>query len=458
VRTEARRDTLRRLVEDLRRNKGKIGRDAEATIHARIAEIDRQLSAQVNEVMHSEGFQKMEATWRGLQHLLSQTPTSSSLQVRMLDVTKEELVKDLDPIRKPDQSALYNKIYRDAYDRFGAAPFGALVGDYYFDASSNDVRLLGGLSRVAAMAHAPLITGTSPKMLNMRSFTQINEPYQLDQIFEKADYAAWKSFRQTEDSRYVALTLPRMLLRAPYGSESIPAEGFNFEEDVDGRDHDRYLWGNAAWALAARVTLAYAKNGWCANIRGVESGGLVEGLPTHTFRADHGDTALKCPTETPIPMRRDAELAKLGFVSLVHRHGTDKAAFFGVQSAQKAKEYEDDEATKNAAMSAQLPYIFAVSRFAQYLNVLLRHKIGLGWTRERAEQFLNDWIMNYVVSNPDAGEELRAKNPLRDAEVKVTEVPGRPGVYSATAYLVPHFQLDAIKVSLRLVSSVSRRS
>jgi type VI secretion system protein ImpC len=307
---------------------------------------------------------------------------------------------------------------------------------------------------VAAAAHAPFISGASAKMFNLDSFDELGAPRDLAKIFSTADYAKWKSFRESEDSRYVALTLPHVLMRLPYGRENVPVESFDFEESVDGTDSSKYLWGNAAFALGARLTDAFAKYHWCAAIRGVEGGGLVQGLPVHTFKTDEGDVALKCPTEIAITDRREKELADLGFVPLVHCKGTDYAAFFSTQSANKAKLFDSDAANANARLSSQLQYIMAVSRFAHYLKSMMRDKIGSFMTRRDAEDFLNRWISNYVLLDDNAGQEAKAKLPLREARIDVSEVPGKAGAYRAVAFLKPHYQLDELSVSLRLVAEL----
>jgi type VI secretion system protein ImpC len=448
------KDLIKRFVGEVLEGSITVGRDTEAMINARIAQLDHLISLQLNEIMHTPEFQKLEGTWRGLKYLLSQTETSTMLKIKVLNVSKKELLRDLQRAPEFDQSALFKKVYEEEYGVFGGAPFGALVGDYEFGRNGQDIELLEKVSQVAAAAHAPFISGASVEMFNLESFSQLDQPRDLGKIFDNTEYAKWKAFRQTEDSRYVALTLPRMLLREPYGQATVPVEAFGYEEHVDGTDHDKYLWGNAAWALAARVNQAFAQYGWCACIRGVESGGLVEGLPVHNFRTDSGDVAMKCPTEVPITDRREKELADLGFAPLVHCKGTPNAAFFSVQSAQKAKVYDKDAATANARISAQLPYIFAVSRFAHYLKTMMRDKIGGYMSRSEAQTFLNNWIANYVVANPDAAMSVKAKRPLKEARVDVQEDPRKPGVYRAIAFLRPHFQLDELSVSMRLVAEL----
>jgi type VI secretion system protein ImpC len=448
------KDMIRQFVSEVLEGSITVGRDTEAMLNARIAQLDHLISLQLNEVMHAPEFQRLEATWRGLKYLLSQTETSTMLKIRVLNVSKKELLRDLQRAPEFDQSALFKKVYEEEYGVFGGAPFGALLGDYEFSRAGQDIELLEKVSQVAAAAHAPFLTAASAEMMNLESFSTLDSPRDLGKIFESTEYAKWKAFRQTEDSRYVALTVPRMLLREPYGNDTVPVEAFHYEERVDGTDHNKYLWGNAAWALGARVTNAFAQYGWCACIRGVESGGLVEGLPVHNFRTDSGDVAMKCPTEVPITDRREKELADLGFAPLVHCKGTPNAAFFSVQSAQKAKVYDKDAATANARISAQLPYIFAVSRFAHYLKTMMRDKIGGYMSRGDAQTFLNNWISNYVVSNDDASMSVKAKRPLKEARVDVQEDPRKPGVYRAIAFLRPHFQLDELSVSMRLVAEL----
>jgi type VI secretion system protein ImpC len=448
------KDMIKRFVSEVLEGSITMGRDTEAMLNARIAQLDHLISLQLNEIMHSPEFQKLEATWRGLKYLLSQTETGTMLKIKVLNVSKKELLRDLQRAPEFDQSALFKKVYEEEYGVFGGAPFGALLGDYEFNRSGQDIELLEKVSQVAAAAHAPFITAASSEMLNLESFSQLDAPRDLGKIFDNTEYAKWKAFRQSEDSRYVALTVPRMLLREPYGKDTVPVEAFQYEEHVDGTDHNKYLWGNAAWALGARVTNAFALYGWCACIRGVESGGLVEGLPVHNFQTDSGDVAMKCPTEVPITDRREKELADLGFAPLVHCKGTPNAAFFSVQSVQKAKVYDKDAATANARISAQLPYIFAVSRFAHYLKTMMRDKIGGYMSRSEAQMFLNNWISNYVVSNDDASMTVKAKRPLKEARVDVQEDPRKPGVYRAIAFLRPHFQLDELSVSMRLVAEL----
>lgn len=457
-RDEDQREQSRRqiatLVEEVMQGTITVSKDIEAMINARIADIDVLLSRQLNEIMHYPDFQKLEGSWRGLHYLVQQSETSTTLKLRVLNVSKRDLLRDMERAVEFDQSALFKKVYEDEYGTFGGAPISAMVGDYEFGRHPQDMALLEQVSHVAAAAHAPFIAASSPLMFNLDSYTELGLPRDLAKIFDTVEYAKWKSFRESEDSRYVALALPRVLTRLPYGPDTVPVEGFNFKEDVDGTDHSKYLWSNAAYTLGTRLTDAFAKYGWTVAIRGVEGGGLVEGLPTHTFATDDGDVALKCPTELAITDRREKELSDLGFVPLVHCKGRDYAAFFATQTCQKAKKYDTDAANANARLSTQLQYILATSRFAHYLKVIMRDKLGSFMTRSDCEYYLNRWITNYVVDPTNVGQEEKARRPLSDARVDVREVPGKPGAYRAIAFLKPHFQLDELTVSLRLVADL----
>jgi len=450
------KDLVKNFVSEVLKGTVTLNPDTEAMINARIAQIDALISAQLNEVMHHPDFQKLEGTWRGLKYLLNNTETGTQLKLKVFNVNKKDLLKDLQKAPEFDQSALFKKVYEEEFGVFGGTPFGALLGDYEFGKSGQDIELLEKISQVAAAAHAPFISSASPEMFNMESYTQLDAPRDMAKVMETTEYAKWKSFRSSEDARYVALTLPRILIREPYGKGTVPVEAFDYEEAVDGTDHSKYLWASSAWAMGTRITHAFAQHGWCATIRGVESGGLVEGLPVHNFKTDSGDIAMKCPTETPISDRREKELADLGFAPLVHCKGTDYAAFFSVQSAQKPKVYDLDSATANARISAQIPYIFAVSRFAHYLKSMMRDKIGGFTSKDEIQTFLNTWIMNYTVANDDVALSVKASHPLKEARIDVVEVPGKPGVYRAVAFLRPHFQLDELSMSMRLVADLPK--
>src|ERR1017187_2258906 len=448
------KDMVEEFINQVLEGHMTLTRDAEATIGARIADIDRLISLQLNEVIHHPSFQKLEATWTGIRHLVINSETSEMLKIKLLNASKKDLLRDLQRAREFDQSPLFKKVYEEEFGVFGGAPFAALVGDYEFGRSGEDIELLEKVSQVASAAHAPFLSAASPEMINLSEFGQMTGIRDVGKVFDSTEYARWKGFRATDDSRYVALTLPHVLMREPYGKDTRQIDEFAFEEGVDGRDHSKYLWGNAAYSLAGRLTNSFARFGWCASIRGVENGGLGGALATHNFRTDEGDVALKCPTEVSITDRREKELADQGFVPLVHCKGTDYAAFFSVQSAQKGKMYDSESANANARLSTQLPYIFAVSRFAHYLKAMMRDKIGSFMERSDCERFLNRWIQNYVVGNDDVTPAMKAKYPLRDARIEVVEVAGKPGALRAVAFLRPHFQLDELTVSLRLVADL----
>jgi len=454
VQAQQARDMIGEFVQALMQGQLVITKDMESALNVRIAEIDRLLSSQLNEIMHAEEFQKLEGSWRGLNHLVMNSETGTMLKIRVLNISKKELLKDLERAAEFDQSALFKKVYEEEYGTFGGQPFGAMIGDYEFTNHPQDMSLLEKISGVAAAANAPFISAASPQLFGWDSYQELTEVRDLAKIFDRTEFAKWRSFRESEDSRYVGLTLPRTLARLPYGEETVPTETFQFKEDVTGKDHAKYLWSNAAYAFGTRLTEAFALYQWCAAIRGVEGGGLVQGLPTHTFKTDEGDVALKCPTEISITDRREKEFSDLGFIPLVHCKNTDYAAFFGAQSCQKAKKYDLDAANANARLSTQLQYIMAVSRFAHYIKAMMRDKIGSFMSRGECESFLNQWINQYVVTNDEVGPQVKAAHPLKEARIEVAEVAGKPGVYKAVAFLRPHFQLDELTVSLRLVAEL----
>jgi len=452
------KDLVKEFVAQVLQGEMTISRDTEAMINARIAQIDHLLSIQLNEILHHPPFQKLEATWRGLRYLLDRTETGTTLKIRVMNVSKRELLRDFQRAPEFDQSTAFMKVYTEEFGTYGGEPFGALIGDFEFSRTPEDLELLEKVSQVAAAAHAPFLAASSPEMLGLESYTNLGAPRDLAKIFDQTLYAKWKSFRESEDSRYVGLTLPRMLVREPYGRDGRTVDAFDYQEGVDGTEHSKYLWGNAAYALGARLTASFAETGWCASIRGVESGGMVEGLPVHNFLTDEGDVALKCPTEISISDRREKELADLGFIALVHCKGKDHAAFFSAQSAQRPKVFDDERATANARLSAALPYILAISRFAHYLKVMMRDKVGSYMSRAETERFLNGWIHNYVTEDDQASQETKRQYPLREARVDVEEIPGKPGCYRAVAFLRPHFQLEELTVSLRLVAELPARA
>ena len=452
---ERARDLISELVNQVMDGTVIMSDNLSATLDARVAELDRMISAQLSAVMHAPEFQKLERSWTGLHYLVKNSTSSTGQQIRMMNATKKELVKNFQSALEFDQSALFKKVYEEEFGTFGGAPYGTLIGDFEITRQPEDVYFLEQMSHVAAASHAPFITSASPELFGIETYSDLGKPRDLAKVFDTVEYTKWKAFRESEDARYVGITLPRFLGRLPFNPvDGMTVEGFNYVEDVDGTDHSKYLWCNAAYAFATKLTGAFENFGWCAAIRGVEGGGLVEDLPTHTFKTDEGEVALKCPTETAVTDRREKELSDLGFISLVHCKNTAYAAFFGAQSAQKAKKYDNDDANANAVLSSQLQYIFAVSRIAHYMKAMMRDKLGSFSGAANVEEDLNKWLSQYVLLDDNASQEQKAQFPLREASVHVSEVPGRPGVYRAVSFLRPHFQLDELSVSLRLVAEL----
>src|SRR5678815_1757113 len=434
-----------------------ISPDVVKSIEAMIAEIDRKLSEQINLILHQPEFQKLEGAWRGLHYLVNNTETDEMLKIRVMNISKADVGKTLKRFKGTawDQSPIFKMVYESEYGTFGGEPFGCLVADYYFDQTPPDVELLGEISKTSAAAHTPFIAGASPTVMQMESWQELANPRDLTKIFQTPEYAGWRSLRESEDSRYIGLAMPRFLARLPYGAKTSPVEEFDFEEDTGAADHSRYTWANSAYAMATNITRSFKMFGWCSRIRGIESGGAVEGLPVHTFPTDDGGVDMKCPTEIAISDRREAELAKNGFMPLLHRKNTDFAAFIGAQSVQKPFEYTDPDATANANLAARLPYLFACCRFAHYLKCIVRDKIGSFKEREDMQVWLQRWIMNYVDGDPASStQETKARKPLAAAEVVVEEVEGNPGYYTSKFFLRPHYQLEGLTVSLRLVSKL----
>jgi type VI secretion system protein ImpC len=449
------KDIISELVREVLQGTVVVSENLSVTLDARVAEIDRLISEQLSEVMHNPEFQKLEASWTGLQYMCKHTSTGAGMKIQVFNATKKELIKDFKTAIDFDQSALFKKVYEEEFGTFGGAPFGTLIGDFEISRQPEDMYFIEQMSHVAAASHAPFISAASAELFGLETFTDLGKPRDMSKVFDTVDYAKWRSFRESEDSRYVGLTVPHFLGRLPFNpKDGTTVEGFNFVENVDGTNHSKYLWVNAAYAMGARLTSAFENYGWCAAIRGVEGGGLVEDLPTHTFKTDEGEVALKCPTEIAITDRREKELSDLGFIPLVHCKNTDYAAFFAAQSAQKPKKYDTDSANANAVLSAQLQYIFSVCRIAHYLKAMMRDKIGSFASAGNVEEFLNRWIRQYVVEDDNASQETKAAYPLREANVQVSEVPGRPGVYRAVSFIRPHFQLDELSVSLRLVAEL----
>lgn len=454
---EAVEKSVRTLAEFVLKDVSLVSSDAIRTVEAIRAAIDKKLTDQLNQILHSADFQKMEGTWRGLHYLINNTETDTMLKIRVMNVSKQELGKTLKKFKgsRWDQSPIFKKIYTAEYDQMGGEPYGCLVGDFFFDHSPQDVEMLTEMSKVCAASHTPFIAGGSPTMMQMDSWSELSNPADLAKIFTTPEYAAWRSLRESDDARYLGLTMPRFLARLPYGAKTVPVEEFDFEEEAEGTDSNKYCWANSAFAMATNITRSFKMYGWCSQIRGVESGGAVEGLPVHNFPTDDGGVDMKCPTEIAIGDRREAELAKLGFMPLIHRKNSDVAAFIGAQSLQKPAEYDDPDATANANLAARLPYLFACCRFSHYLKCIVRDKIGSFKDRESMQRWLQKWIIQYVDGDPaNSSETTKAMKPLAAAEVVVEEVEGNPGYYTSNFYLRPHYQLEGLTVSLRMVSKL----
>lgn len=440
---EAVEAAVRTLAEQALVNATTMTDDAYSSIEAIIAEIDRKLSDQINLILHKTEFQKVESAWRGMHHLVSNTETDEKLKIRFMDISKDEMRRTMRRHKGVawDQSPVFKRIYEEEYGQLGGEPYGCLVADYYFDHTPADVELLGAIAKISAASHAPFIAGSAPSLLGMESWQELANPRDLAKITSNLEHAPWTSLRNTEDSRYVGLAMPRFLARLPYGVKTNPVDEFDFEEQTEGADHKNYVWNNAAYAMAVNINRSFKLYGWCTMIRGVESGGTVENLPCHTFPTDDGGFDMKCPTEIAISDRREAELAKAGLIPLVHRKNTDHASFIGAQSLQKPQEYTDPDATANANLSARLPYLFASTRFAHYLKCIVRDKIGTFKERDDMQRWLNEWIMHYVDADPvNSSQETKARRPLAAAEVVVEDIEGNPGFYSAKFFLRPHFQ------------------
>jgi len=445
------------LAEQVLQGEVLMADDVVGTISAIIAEIDLKLTEQVNQIMHHEDFRKLEGAWRGLHHLVNNTETDEMLKIRVMPISKKELGKTLKKYKGTawDQSPLFKRIYEEEFGQLGGEPYGCLVGDYHFDHSPPDVEILSGMAQIAGAGHAPFITGAGSSLMGMDSWQELSNPRDLAKIFSTPEYAAWRSLRESEDAKYLGLAMPRFLARQPYGAKTDPVEEFDFEEDTDGADSEKYVWANSAYAMATNINQAFKEYGWCTQIRGVESGGLVTDLPVHTFPTDDGGVDMKCPTEIAISDRREAELAASGLMPLIHRKNSDLAAFIGAQSLHRPAEYDDPDASANAALAARLPYLFASCRFAHYLKCIVRDKIGSFSDRNAMQRWLQDWVLQYVDGDPDnSSNDQKARKPLSAAEVIVEEVEGNPGYYTSKFFLRPHYQLEGLTVSLRLVSKL----
>lgn len=456
-------DMLKTLTTQAMKGTVKWDKNLSHTINTAISAIDKAMSKQLSALLHDDKFKKLEGSWRGLHHLVTTSHTGGDLKIRVMNITKKELTRDLEKAVEFDQSQIFKKVYESEFGTAGGEPYAALIGDFEFSSHPEDISMLSKMSNVAAAGFCPFISAASPKMFGFDSYTELSKPRDLEKIFDSAEYTQWRSFRESEDSRFVALTMPRVLARAPYGANTKMIEAFDFEEieaSEDGRaqaaEHDDYCWMNAAYTMGSTITHSFSEYGWCTSIRGAEGGGKVEGLPTHTFISDDGDTHAKCPTEIGITDRREAELSKLGFLPLCHYKNTDYAVFFGAQTTQKPKKFGDPDASANAAISARLPYIMATARIAHFLKVMARDKVGTFLEASDAEAWLNRWINQYVNASPGASAEMKARFPLREAKVQVKEVPGQPGVYSAVAWMRPWLQMEELTASLRLVANIPK--
>jgi type VI secretion system protein ImpC len=450
-------NAVRTLAQQALQGSNLISGDVLATIEGLIAQLDKKLTEQINLIMHTEKFQAVESAWRGLHYMVNNTETDETLKIRVMNISKNDLAKTLKKYKGTawDQSPIFKKMYEEEFGQFGGEPFGTIVADYYFDNSPPDVELLTGMAKIAASAHAPFIAAAAPSVMLMDSWNELANPRDLTKIFQTPEHAAWRSFRESEDSRYVGLAMPRFLARQPYGIKTDPVEEFNFEEDTSAEGSKGYCWANSAYAMATNINRSFKEYGWCSRIRGIESGGAVEGLPVHTFPTDDGGVAMQCPTEIAISDRREAELAGNGFMPLVHKKNTDFAAFIGAQSMHQPAEYDDPDATANANLAARLPYLYATCRFAHYLKCIVRDKVGSFKEKDEMQRWLTKWIMNYVDGDPGNSSEItKAKKPLAAAEVVLEEVEGNPGYYTSKFFLRPHYQLEGLTVSLRLVSKL----
>ncbi|MET1254946.1 type VI secretion system contractile sheath large subunit [Aliikangiella maris] len=455
-------ELIKTLTEEALKGTVTWNKNLTVTFNKAIDGLDKIISKQLSAIMHNADFQKLEGSWRGLHHLVNNSETSATLKLRMMNLRKEELYKDLSKAVEFDQSQMFKKIYESEFGTPGGEPYAAIVGDYEFTNHPQDIETLSLMSNVCAAGFTQFLSASSPALFGFESWMELSKPRDLEKVFESLEYSKWRSFRDSDDSRFVTLTMPRVLARLPYGQATNPIEEFHFEETILDADkgmsinveHSDYTWMNSSYVMASRITNSFAKYGFCTAIRGAEGGGKVENLPAHMFISDDGDPDMKCPTEIGITDRREAELSKLGFLPLCHYKNTDYAVFFGGQTTQRPKKFDSPEATANAAISARLPYLMATSRFAHYLKVMARDKIGSFMEASDVENWLNDWILQYVNGSEGAGQDMRAKYPLADAKVQVREIPGQPGAYHAIAWLKPWLQLEELTTSLRMVAKI----
>lgn len=420
-----------------------------------IAALDDQISRQLDAVMHHADFQRVESTWRGVKSLIDQTDFRQNVRIELLDISKDHLVQDFEDAPEIVQSGLYTQTYIQEYDTPGGEPIAAAISNYEFDRSPQDIALLRNISKVAAAAHMPFIGSVGPEFFGKENMEEVAAIKDIGNYFDRAEYIKWKAFRDSDDSRYIGLTMPRVLGRLPYGPDTVPVRSFNYVEQVKGPDHDRYLWTNASFAFAANMVKSFIKNGWCVQIRGPQAGGAVTNLPIHLYDLGTGNQ-VKIPSEVMIPETREFEFANLGFIPLSYYKNRDYSCFFSANSAQKPALYDTSDATANSRINARLPYIFLLSRIAHYLKLIQRENIGTTKDRRLLELELNNWIRTLVTEMTDPGDDLQASHPLRDAKVTVEDIEDNPGFFRVKLYAVPHFQVEGMDVNLSLVSQMPK--
>ncbi len=443
------------LLQRLKKSGQQVEKLDKSLLDHHIAELDYQISRQLDEVMHHQEFQKVESQWRGLKHLIDRTDFRQNVKIELLDISKDDLRQDFEDAPEITQSGLYGHTYIAEYDTPGGEPIGAVISSYEFDASPQDIALLRNISKVAAAAHMPFIGSVGPAFFLKNSMEDVAAIKDIGNYFDRAEYIKWKSFRDTDDSRYIGLTMPRVLGRLPYGPDTVPVRSFNYIEEVKGPDHEKYLWTNASFAFAANMVRSFINNGWCVQIRGPQAGGAVQDLPIHLYDLGTGNQ-VKIPSEVMIPETREFEFANLGFIPLSYYKNRDYACFFSANSTQKPALYDTADATANSRINARLPYIFLLSRIAHYLKLIQRENIGTTKDRRLLELELNTWVRGLVTEMTDPGDELQASHPLRDAKVVVEDIEDNPGFFRVKLYAIPHFQVEGMDVNLSLVSQMPK--
>lgn len=443
------------LLQRLKKSGQQVEKLDKSLLDHHIAELDYQISRQLDEVMHHQEFQKVESQWRGLKHLIDRTDFRQNVKIEILDISKDDLRQDFEDAPEITQSGLYGHTYIAEYDTPGGEPIGAVISSYEFDASPQDIALLRNISKVAAAAHMSFIGSVGPAFFLKNSMEDVAAIKDIGNYFDRAEYIKWKSFRDTDDSRYIGLTMPRVLGRLPYGPDTVPVRSFNYIEEVKGPDHEKYLWTNASFAFAANMVRSFINNGWCVQIRGPQAGGAVQDLPIHLYDLGTGNQ-VKIPSEVMIPETREFEFANLGFIPLSYYKNRDYACFFSANSTQKPALYDTADATANSRINARLPYIFLLSRIAHYLKLIQRENIGTTKDRRLLELELNTWVRGLVTEMTDPGDELQASHPLRDAKVVVEDIEDNPGFFRVKLYAIPHFQVEGMDVNLSLVSQMPK--